>query len=238
MAKIVIVGGSSEIANAIAKELMEKDPHFTQTVRISTTLITKDSINWDPSELSGVQNGVEQIAVGKGDCILIALGCLGDLNDFSSPTDKMKCVESMYKVNFLIPALALTYFNSQLELVGGGRILLLNSTAAFPVLDSNFLYGSSKSALDSLGRYIQKNNSLGRTRVSIVRSGFVGTKLNSNRKPTPFSQTTEQVAKLVVKNINKKVIWTPTIFKFVCLSLVYIKPLRNIADKAFSKSKL
>jgi short-subunit dehydrogenase len=239
MAKIIIVGGSSEIANAISQELVEKHPsHFTQTIRISTTLENDGSIPWNPMELTGIKEGVEQIELSEGDCVIISLGALGDINEFSSPIDKMQNADLLYKVNFLIPALTLTYFSFGLESVGGGNILLLTSTAAFPVLNSNFIYGSSKSALDSLGRYLQKDESLQKTKISIVRSGFVRTKLNSNRNPTPFSQTAQQVAKQVARKMNRRVIWTPNIFRFISLVLVYFKPLRIVANKFFDKSKL
>jgi len=235
MPKIIIVGGSSEIGNAIANELQKKFPgKFSEIVKISTSLTEPDSIYWNPRNSTGVIDGLKQVNLTKDDHVLISLGIMHDINSRKAIEEKIEAIANLYHVNLVVPVLALNYFWDKLE---GGHIILLSSVAAFPVLDSNFVYGSSKQALDSMARYLQRTYKTNRPTISIVRSGYVQTKLNLGRKPTLFAQTTKQVAESVVKKIDKPVVWTPKIFFFVSALLRCFKPLRFIANRMVVKSK-
>jgi short-subunit dehydrogenase len=238
MSKIIIVGGSSEIGNAISSELQRQNPgKYSEITRLSTSTIYPNSIFWDPTDLTGVKNGLHQLVISKDDVVVIALGTLGSSIDFTNTEERLNYIQTMYNVNFLVPTLTLDFFSNQFETKGGGRIILLTSSAGFPVLDNNFMYGSAKYSLDSFGRYLQRSRTLRKTKITIVRSGFVQTKLNKDRTPTPFSRTPSEVATLVVDNLDESVVWTPKVFKFVAFSLQNFLPLRFIAEKFVGNSK-
>ncbi len=238
MSKIVIVGGSSEIGSAIASELQEEFPSaLSEIIRISTSLNTPGSIFWNPESCLGVYKGLTGIVLTKGDHIIISLGALAKDDSAQSTEDKIKSIANLYNVNLVAPVLALNYFYDQLEAAGGGRIIVLTSVAAFPVLDNNFIYGSSKLALDSMAQYLQRSKKSNSTKITIVRSGFVQTKLNLGRKPTPFALSTNQVASLVVSRINQPIVWTPRIFALIAWLLQNITPLKMLANKLVGNSK-
>jgi decaprenylphospho-beta-D-erythro-pentofuranosid-2-ulose 2-reductase len=241
MPKILIVGGSSEIGNAICAELQKKYPQrYSEITRLSTSVNSQTTIFWNPSDQKGIKHGLTQVTLGIHDTVIIALGTLGNLETSigtSHLEKRLNHIHNLYNVNLLVPMLALDYFANTLESAGGGRIILLTSSAAFPVLDSNFMYGSAKYSLDSYGRYLQRSKSFKKTKITIVRSGFVQTKLNQGRKPTPFSRTSDEVAKLVVDKFDKPVVWTPPVFKFIGFALQYFWPLRFIAERFVGNSK-
>jgi short-subunit dehydrogenase len=120
----------------------------------------------------------------------------------------------------------------------GGKIIVLSSTAAFPVLKSNFLYGLAKLGLDMYSRYLQSSFVQSQVDITIVRSGFVATKLNQGRRPTPFSRSSAEVAELIVKNLDKSIIWTPPIFRTISYLLTKSKFLRKFANSLVEKSKV
>ena len=237
MPKISIVGGSSEIGNAISDQLMSHFPGKYETVlRLTTSLKSTHSIHWNPSSIQGVKEGLEKIDFEPGDLVIVALGSLGKAEKLDHILD-FDHIAEIYSINQLVPILTLSHVCRELEKVGGGTIILLSSTAAFPVLKSNFLYGSAKQSLDYYARQLQRSGFLQNTQINIVRSGFVQTKLNIGRTPTPFARTSEEVAEIVVSNLQKEIIWTPVIFKFISFVLHRIPLAKRVADILVEKSK-
>ncbi len=237
MSKIILIGGSSEIGNAVSKEIKRRNPEkYQEILRLSSSLSAKDAIGWNPSTLEGIKLGLNQIDMARGDLAIIALGSLGQLGNSENENSNVDNLAEIYNVNLVAPALSMGYLVSRLDSLGGGTIVVLSSTAAFPVLDNNFLYGSAKRGLDNYARYLQRSRKGKNTQICIVRSGFVQTKLNKNRTPTPFSQTAEEVAQTVARHVNKNIIWTPSKFKYISFALRKFALLRFLASKIVEKS--
>lgn len=237
MSKITIVGGSSEIANAIADKLMLNSPgKYGIVLKLSTSLKTKNCISWNPSTAQGVKEGLQRISFDEGDVVIVALGSLGKTGKLDQILD-FDNLADMYSINQVAPMLAISYASRELEKAGGGNIILLSSTAAFPILQSNYIYGSAKRELDFYGQKLQRSGLLRKTQITIVRSGFVQTKLNIGRTPTPFSRTSQEVAEIVVNNLNREIIWTPKIFKFISVVLQKVPLMKYIANILVDKSK-
>ena len=237
MPKIVIFGGSSEIGNAIARKLSH-DPkrEISRVIRVSSSLMGEDIIRWKPRQTIDVLETIEKIPFEKGDIVIVALGSLGNVLVLDAQTSQFLEWNSILSLNFNIAATALLLSHSALQRAGGGTIVVLGSAAAFPVLKSNFYYGSAKLALDSIAYSLQEFSSTSRVSISIVRSAFVPTKLNKNRRPTPLSLSAEQVAALVHNNLGARVIWTPRIFKYISLILRLNGFARKMANKSVTSS--
>lgn len=238
MSKIIIIGGSSEIGNAISNEIKRRNPEkYQEILRLSSSLSTKDVIYWNPSTLEGIKLGLNQIDMARGDLAIIALGSLGQLGNSENENSNVDNLAEIYNVNLVAPALSMGYLVNGLDSLGGGTVVLLSSTAAFPVLDNNFFYGSAKRGLDEYARYLQRSRKGMKTQICIVRSGFVHTKLNKNRTPTPFSRTAEEVAQMVARHVNKNIIWTPSEFKYISFALRRFTILKFLASKIVENSK-
>jgi short-subunit dehydrogenase len=237
MPKVVIIGGSSEIGNAISNELMRRNLNkFQSIVKLSTSLNIEGVVSWNPVSLEDVEDGLRKICFEVDDVVIVAIGTLGGLVKQNQLED-LSHIAKMYFVNQLIPILALSYVTEKLESLGGGKVILLSSTAAFPVLDSNFMYGSAKYELDTYARFLQRSKSLRHVEICVVRFGFIRTKLNKGRTPTPFSRTAEEVAKIVVEHLNKDLVWAPKIFKYISFVLCHMPQLKFVANKIVENSR-
>ena len=237
MPKVVIIGGSSEIGNAISNEIIKRNSRgFQGVVKLSTSIKIEGAISWNPVSLEDVEDGLRKISFEANDVVIVALGTLGDFAKQNELAD-LSHITKMYFVNQLIPILALSYVAGKLESLGGGKVILLSSTAAFPVLDSNFMYGSAKYELDTYARFLQRSKSLQHVKICVVRFGFIRTKLNNGRTPTPFSRTAEEVAKIVVTQMNKDLVWAPKIFQYISFVLCRIPQLKYVANKLVENSR-
>jgi decaprenylphospho-beta-D-erythro-pentofuranosid-2-ulose 2-reductase len=123
-----------------------------------------------------------------------------------------------------------------LSKVGGGDLIVFSSVAASPVLKANLFYGASKNFLEKITAGLRTAAAKNNVRISIIRPGFVETKLNEHRKKTSFSTTTDQVAKDIVRKFPKQNIYTPTIFRIIEFALVRSRFLRLMANRRIVNS--
>lgn len=232
-------GGSSEIGNAIARKINENPSlDVSRVIRVSSSLTGQDVVRWKPNQTKDVLETIKEIQFEKDDIVIVALGFLGNRIYADARSSEFVEWDSILSLNFNIAATSLLLSHAELQRVGGGTIIVLGSAAAFPVLKSNFYYGAAKLALDSIATSLQEFSSTSKVSVSVVRSAFVPTKLNGNRRPTPLSLSSDQVAALVTKNLGERVIWTPRIFKYISFILRFSGLARNVANKSVTSSFL
>lgn len=239
MAKIVLIGSTSELGNATADKFLRKFPsHFTSILRIGRESGFSD-ITWQSRtyESNSVITAINAAKIDKGDLIILAVGCLCEGVTFSNyqTLDLNKIVECI-EITGAMSALLLVSSIKSLSTAGGGSIVLFSSVASSPVLSSNLFYGSSKMYLEMIAQgfepYLEKMN----IRMSIVKPGFVSTKLNSHRTPTKFSTTTDKVANKIVRKFPNRVIYIPTFFRVITFFLNKSNLLRKIANATLEKS--
>lgn len=237
MSNIILFGGSSEIGSKVAEKIYLDIPGFDHVQRISTSLQESEwTLKWDPQNATDVNEVFKQITFEKDDIVIIAMGYLGEPLLLDEPKFNLQEIEKIIRINFEIPLLVLMGTSEKLSKVGGGKIIVMTSSAAFPVLDTNLIYGTAKRNLDDLSLHLSRTLRKSNVYISVIRSGFVPTKLNHGRKPTPFAIGADQVANIVAKEINSKVIWTPKIFKFISLSLTWIPLMKKLASKKVKAS--
>ena len=238
MPKIIIFGGSSEIANAIDAAITSKYPSlYSNTLRISTSMEGANVIKWNPSDSLNLESIFTKIPFEKDDLIILAIGHLGKSQVNAFDTFEKGEVKAILNINLNLNTFLLFECYESLKNCGGGRILLLSSVAGYPVLSSNLVYGTSKRALDILALGLQEISKGSNIRISIVRCGFVPTKLNEGRSPTPFAITANKVGELVAKNFDQEIIWAPKIFKFISQFLSSSSFLQKVASRRVIKSR-
>src|SRR5699024_3695714 len=97
----------------------------------------------------------------------------------------------------------------------------LSSVAGERVRRSNFVYGSTKAGMDGfysgLGYALREYG----VHVTVVRPGFVRSKMTEGMDAAPLATTPDAVAELTVKGIRAKktTIWAPPPFRLVMLVL-------------------
>ena len=237
MPKIVLIGATSELGNATARKFLEcESSPFESIIRVGRYSKNVD-IAWtredfQPERLKRI---IEACNIQSGDLVLVAIASLSagfveqDLRNF----DEIEAFETIL-VSGAVPTVMALGLLKRLEAAGGGGLILFSSVAAFPPLRSNAIYGASKFLLDNVvgeaASIVVRNN----VDVTIVRPGFVQTKLNAGRRPTLFASSVEAVANDIFRKHPKSVIWTPAIFQLVTRALRTSGYLRAQANKLVS----
>ncbi|MEX0767317.1 MAG: SDR family NAD(P)-dependent oxidoreductase, partial [Microthrixaceae bacterium] len=120
----------------------------------------------------------------------------------------------MVQTNFAGPAVALSESAEFLATQGKpATLLVLSSVAAARPRKSNFVYGSTKSGLDSFARGLGDALVGTPVRVVVLRPGFVRSRMTVGLEPAPFASSPEQVAvhaaRVLGRRRSKDVVWVP-----------------------------
>lgn len=217
MQRILVLGGKSDIACAILPYLsVTQDAQIILCGRNMSTFNVPDPINKfhldvveiDFTNIDAVKKIIDAIfSVGDVDLVIIAYATLGNENAQLSPE---LYAEVLY-TNFYSQALVLNQINAKMVSQGHGQILQISSVAGIRPRKVNFVYGASKFGVDFIAQGLQKMNVDKNVFISILRPGFVHTKMTRNISPTPFALLKDTVGKLAAKGLIKKkrIIYAP-----------------------------
>ena len=150
--------------------------------------------------------------LGSVDLVLMAVGALGasDLDALNT-----EAVSRTIVTNFAGPAAILGAFVATLRAQGTGRIVVLSSVAGVRVRKANFVYGAAKAGIDGfalgLGDALEGTG----VGVTVVRPGFVRTKMTAGLKAAPFAVESQVVADAVVRGLETgaSVVWVPPVLR-------------------------
>jgi len=221
---VLVLGGTSDIARALVRELVGggakkvvlagRDATGLAAAADEAKEAGADFVSTLPFDANDVDRAATVVdsgfsAVGRVDLVVIAVGVLyDDEADERDPTRVARCVT----VNFTWPAAALSRVAHHLREQGAGRVVVLSSVAGVRVRRSNYIYGSSKAGLDAYARSL--NQALGGSgaSVTVVRPGFVRSKMTEGRPKAPLEVTPEAVARDIVNGIENgsEVVWSPS----------------------------
>ena len=221
---VLVLGGTSDIARALVRELVGggakkivlagRDPTGLAAAADEAKEAGADSVATLPFDANDVDRAATVVdsgfsAVGRVDLVVIAVGVLyDDEADERDPTRVARCVT----VNFTWPAAALSRVAHHLREQGAGRVVVLSSVAGVRVRRSNYIYGSSKAGLDAYARSLNQALAGSGASVTVVRPGFVRSKMTEGRPKAPLEVTPEAVARAIVKGIENgsEVVWSPS----------------------------
>jgi decaprenylphospho-beta-D-erythro-pentofuranosid-2-ulose 2-reductase len=233
---VLVLGGSSEIAQAIVAKLVparcktvilagRDGPRLLEAAEAAAEAgaDTVETVDFDATAIERHASIIEGIfeQFGDIDLVLVAAGVLGDQSvDEHDPV----AAAAVITTNFTGLASAMLAVADRLRRQGHGRLVVLSSVAGERARKANFIYGSSKSGLDAFAQGL--GDALGGTgvRVTIVRPGFVVGRMTEGMEPAPFSTTVEAVAEAVVKGIESgaTVIYTPPILRWAFLVMKHL----------------
>lgn len=244
MPKVILFGGNSDIGIAIAEKFVKSNTSYSSIVSYVRKMYdlsaraSIDVLEWKTDSWFDLEKALEGVHFEKDDLVVISIGTLGQ-NYFISDVKKSINFQEVYgsiESNLTIPLTVLAYSVNALAKSGGGRVFLMSSAAAFPPLEPNSYYSSSKLALDSFAVAISEESRKNKVFISIIRPGFIPTKLNAKRRPTMFSSTAAKLSYKVISSGNKKVIWEPSILRLITFGIRSSKVLRKLATKKFKES--
>lgn len=221
--RVLLVGGSSEIAVAIGRRLAVDGPVRPYLLGRSTEQLERAAAELvqsgceraeigivDAADLSAHAAAVEQAfaAAGGFDIVVIAVGVLGGQEGLDSDPDT---AAEVMQVNFLGAGSLMMDCLRALRSQGRGTLIVLSSVAAERARAGNAIYGAAKAGLDALAQGLADATADTGVRVLVVRPGFVTTKMTEGLTPAPMATTAAAVADATVLALDGKAhtIWVP-----------------------------
>jgi decaprenylphospho-beta-D-erythro-pentofuranosid-2-ulose 2-reductase len=111
---------------------------------------------------------------------------------------------------------------------GHGALVAFSSVAGERARRSNFVYGSTKAGMDAFYSGLTEALRPEGVVVTVVRPGFVHTRMTEGLKPAPLATTPEAVAAVVVDAVRtrKELVWAPGAYRWVMSALRHVpRPL-------------
>ncbi|MBM7771194.1 decaprenylphospho-beta-D-erythro-pentofuranosid-2-ulose 2-reductase [Actinokineospora baliensis] len=231
---LLLLGGTSEIGLAIAENYArQRQLSVTLAARPSARLdeaadrlrrlgATVRTVAFDAADLESHPKVVDEaFADNDVDVAVVAFGVLGDAEQLWQ--DHAAGVAAA-QVNYTAAVSVGIALAEKLRKQGHGSIIALSSVAGERVRRSNFVYGSTKAGFDGfylgLGEALRPEG----VNVTVVRPGFVHTKMTEGLKAAPMATTADKVAQIAVDAVRgrKDLVWAPAQWRLVMSVLRHI----------------
>lgn len=223
---IVLLGGTSEIGRAIVDELLSPsastlvlavrrpdDAAPDQFARPGLDVVVEQ---FDATDADGHDAFARRLATEHGDIdvVIVAFGALGDHDDLVDDPAHAAVVAT---TNFTGVVTSMLAFANVLRRQGHGHLVLLSSVAGERVRAANFVYGSTKAGADAFAQGLGDSLAGTGVEVTVVRPGFVHSKMTQGMKSAPFATTPRVVAELTVAGMRKgrHTVWAPGVLRYV-----------------------
>jgi decaprenylphospho-beta-D-erythro-pentofuranosid-2-ulose 2-reductase len=223
----VVLGGTSDIARSVMRGLAARrlkhvvlagrdEPGLEDAAKELKALgvASVETITWDAIDEATHGALARDVAgrMGQVDLVLVAVGVLGEQDICESDPS---ATASVLRTNFTGLAAAMVAFAQVLRSQGQGRLVVLSSVAGVRIRRSNFVYGASKAGLDAFAQGLAEALRPTGAGVTIVRPGWVATRMTAGRSPAPMATTPEAVAADIIRGLERRadVVWSPASLK-------------------------
>ena len=183
--RVVVLGGTSEIALAIVRELQSRAPREVALLGrdpdalaraaedlTSAGCATALTFELDARDLDRHEQLIGEAVdkLGGVDIVILAIGVLGDRGGL--PDDTAGALDVL-QVNLVGAGSLLIHSARRLREQGAGTLVVLSSVAGERPRAANVIYGASKAGLDALAQGLGDALNDAGVRVLVVRPGFV-----------------------------------------------------------------
>jgi decaprenylphospho-beta-D-erythro-pentofuranosid-2-ulose 2-reductase len=238
--RVLLVGGSSEIAIAIASRLASDGPVRPYLLgrdrdRLAAAAATLEQAGCscpeidllDADDFAGHERAIASAFERSGgfELVVIAVGVLGAQR--VPDADLTSAIEVM-RVNFVGCGSLLLHCQRQLRAQGRGTVVVLSSVAAERPRAGNPIYGAAKAGLDALAQGLADADANSGVRVLVVRPGFVSTRMTAGLEPAPLATTPQAVAEATVHALGGRAhtVWVPARLRWIFAVLRHLpRPL-------------
>ena len=232
MKNIIIIGATSAISQAVAKQLLTEDVCFHLVARnkdkldiVANDLVARGCSNTicyylDFNELSEHKQIVEKISknVNVIDILFVCYGVMYSQQDCE--VDVIKAVEQVHS-NYTTTVSLLVLFSQLMSKQSTEQdnrtIAVVSSVAGDRGRKSNYIYGSAKAGLTTFLEGLRYKLYDKGINVLTIKPGFVDSPMTADIDKGALWASTDQVAKYIVKGIEKKksVIYVPPFWFFI-----------------------
>lgn len=209
---VLLIGGSSEIGVAIIEALAPRQRIVlagrpsreldAAASRLAPLAPRVETVDFDALDLDTHGQTFDRVFGGGDiDVVVVAAGVLGDQSVFDN--DPRAGVE-MTRVTYTGAVSAALHAAVLLRRQGHGHLVVLSSVAADRPRPANFVYGSAKSGLDTLGRGLSQALTGSGVDVTVVRPGFVRTRMTRGLAEAPLSTDADVVAAITARAVRRR----------------------------------
>ena len=235
--KIVIVGGTSAMAQHCARRWVQAAPaHLILAVRnadkaqnIAADLKVRspssmiDVIEIDFLDPRRIAAFAEQVSrSGVPDIVLIAYGSLPDQS--TCQTDLNECRDAL-EVNGVSPVLFAEAFAGKMQQAGRGTLALIGSVAGDRGRKSNYAYGAAKGMVTRYAQGLQHRLAATNVKVVLVKPGPTETPMTAKLSNQGVAMASvEDVAQCIVAGIDagKPVIYVPAKWALIMMIIRHL----------------
>jgi decaprenylphospho-beta-D-erythro-pentofuranosid-2-ulose 2-reductase len=208
--RIILLGGKSDLALSILEHLpISEDAEIflcgrnllDKPITASLSGYQTYTISVDFTDLMSSKEELTRIfKSGDIDLVIVAYAILGN----ESKQLDSGLFENVLNTNFYSQAILLNDVYAKMAIQMHGQILLISSVAGIRPRRRNFVYGVSKFGVDFIAQGLQKMSRGQNVFITILRPGFVHTKMTAGLSAAPFATEKEIVAKIASKAILRK----------------------------------
>jgi decaprenylphospho-beta-D-erythro-pentofuranosid-2-ulose 2-reductase len=244
MKNIIIIGATSAIAQAVARQLAGRGARLMLWGRSHAKLeiiaadlrarngavVDIDAFDFNDFALHPAM--LERaLALGEWDTAII---CHGSLGDQAACEREFAIAERELRTNCLSALSFLTVLANHFEKRGSGTLVAISSVAGDRGRASNYVYGAAKSALNAFLQGLRDRLYPRGVRVLTIKPGFVDTPMTAHMRKGFLFATPDKVAQDIIRAIGRErsVIYTPWFWKWI-MSVIKIIP-----DGIFRRLKL
>jgi len=228
-ARMLVLGGSSEIARAIAAELARDGlsdavlagregrglQEAAAQLRAAGTPRV-ETLSFDALDTAGHREAIERAfaLLGEVDIAVLAVGVLGSRGGL--PQDIPAALDVL-RVNTVGTGSLLMETARMMRAQGRGTIVVLSSVAAELPRASNAVYCASKAGLDALARGLGDELAADGVQVMVVRPGFVRTRMTAGLAEPPLATSAARVARATRRGLRRRArtVWAPGALRFL-----------------------
>ena len=243
--RILILGATSAIAAAVARELISPDARFFLVARNAAKLdavrsdlltrgaaaVTSQVMDLDDTSAHEAMLNHAVQDLGSIDLALIAHGVLGDQTEAQTA---FPAAAAILQTNLFSAVSLITWLANYFEQQHKGTLAVISSVAGDRGRKSNYVYGASKGALNIFLDGVRNRVDRSGVHVLTVRPGFVATPMTAHLPQGPLFASPAQVAKGIVKAIasRKDVVYVPWFWR----PIMFI--IRSVPEFIFKKLNL
>lgn len=235
MKKILIIGATSAIAEACARQWAQRGDKVFLAARkadamssVAADLATRGAKAvgqkvFDAARLDQHAALIQDAAAFLGglDVVLIAHGTLSDQARAQSEVDYAL---SEIAVNGTSVVSLMTLAGEHLAAQGSGCIAVISSVAGDRGRQSNYVYGSAKALVSAFASGQRQRLRKVGVNVMTIKPGFVDTPMTASFKKGALWAKPEKVASDILAGIDKgrSVVYTPGFWRFIMLIIKHI----------------
>ncbi len=231
--RVLVLGGTSEIALAIVNELQRLAPREVALLGRDEAALAGTAeqltgagveatitLTCDAHDVAGHAAILDEAweRLGGVDLVIVAVGVLGERGGL--PSDIGAALDVL-EVNVVGTGSLVLHSASRLRERGGGTLIVLSSVAAERPRRANVVYGASKAALDALGQGLGDALHDDGVGMLVVRPGFVATAMTRGLDAPPLATTAPVVAEAVADGLLRgaHTVWAPSALRWLMLVL-------------------